>query len=722
MEKLSEPHTKDTGTSKTRTRRSFRNLFSRHRPGRDSTIESTHPGTQSDTNLLTQPDTHRLTDSIRLCSTCRNIDWKLALKGEPSSLVRKVLQIDLQKESDCALCDFILYSLGPYQRLSQHDLLAIQIEPTLTPLINATHSNVSVLGLLPKWDFGFRSMFEFRSDLIFEVSGETASSLKPIQPLVDLHDVRCWLELCIDGHVDCCGLSGIEAHGLQVIDCLSRRVVARPDDAAYATLSYVWGTRNQEQLDTPIARQTSHKRSTLLDLPQTIEDAIKVTLDVGYQYLWVDKYCMDPDNDTFHTQLRQMNLVYQNSVFTIIAAAGHDSLYGLPGISQPREGSPQTRVGEITLSSVPISIVKDLENESWNSRGWTYQEGLLSTRRLIFTNRQVYFECQGCYFFEGILITPTTSSRPVRPTQGGFSGTMRRRYLGVDEMASNSYKLGVFPVNRIGMFGNEIWHRIEEYSDRSLTYDSDILNAMLGLFELFDQLFNVQHFWGIPYPSRDPSAPKSPWRLRKVTFLKQLDWNHRWLPSTRREEFPSWSWTGWHGSVLSWRDAHNLIPITGEWSAEPYYSICNVEFSLLLEKTDGTLIHWDSCEPCDSHITKDEPQASSFDHTEFTRFLHLKVFVSKILPSLKLDHARRGHSSGIIEPESIEGDDVDIDIILDRGECSPSDHQLYALHMPFKTSWMLVIQNFGDHWERVGIVREQRGDTLQRTLMYIRLG
>jgi hypothetical protein len=147
-----------------------------------------------------------------------------------------------------------------------------------------------------------------------------------------------------------------------------------------------------------------------------------------------------------------------------------------------------------------------------------------------------------------------------------------------------------------------------------------------------------------------------------------------------------------------------------------------MEFALLLEKTDGTLIHWDSCEPYDSNVTKNEPQVSSFDHTELTRFLHLKVFVSKILPSSKLDHARRGHSSGIIEPESMEGDDVNIDIILDRGECSPSDHQLYALHMPFKTSWMLVIQNFGDHWERVGIVREQRGDTLQRTLMYIRLG
>jgi hypothetical protein len=714
MEKHLQSQTKMVDKSKARTHRTFRKFFSRHRPKHDAAVQHT----SLDANPLTNP--------TRLCSTCMNIDWNVTLRGEKPSLVRKVLEVDLLNQADCIVCEFLTYSLGPHQRLARHDLLAIQIDPTLTSLLNITATNLSVLGLVPKWDFGFCSMFEFQSDLIFEVSVETASSLKPIQPLIDLDDVRQWLELCLDGHADCCGPSGVEACGLWVIDCLSRRVIARPDDAAYATLSYVWGPRNHEKVDTPIARSIYPEQSSLLDLPQTVEDAISVTLDMGYQYLWVDKYCMDPDDDTFHTQLRQMNLVYQNSVFTIIAAAGNDSLYGLPGVSHAREGSPQITVEGVTISTVPISIVKDLESKVWNTRGWTYQEGLLSTRRLIFTSTQVYFECQGYYFFEGILVTPTCSSRHYMSTQGGFSGTINRRILGMTER--ESYKLGVFPENRIEKFGDEIWHRIEEYTTRSLTFDSDILNAMLGLFELFDQLFQVQHLWGIPYPSQDTASPyrKSPMRLRKVTFLNQLNWDNGQTLSARREAFPSWSWTGWHGRVYSshFTNYYNISPSSRQWSEESYYWTDNPEFSLQLEKIDGTLIHWDFCEPCDSNVITDEPQASPSNHKELTRFLHLRVFVSKILQSSQTPHWP-GHSNGILESDSIDEDDVDISINLNHPDFSPAHHQLYALHMPFKTSWLLVIRQLGDHWERVGIVRGRmryRGDTLKRTLMHIRLG
>jgi hypothetical protein len=31
---------------------------------------------------------------------------------------------------------------------------------------------------------------------------------------------------------------------------------------------------------------------------------------------------------------------------------------------------------------------------SWFERGWTYQEGVLSRRRLMFTENQVCFQCE----------------------------------------------------------------------------------------------------------------------------------------------------------------------------------------------------------------------------------------------------------------------------------------------------------------------------------------
>ena len=40
--------------------------------------------------------------------------------------------------------------------------------------------------MLPEWDSGLLSMFSLQSDLIFEVSDETAKTITPILPLVNL--------------------------------------------------------------------------------------------------------------------------------------------------------------------------------------------------------------------------------------------------------------------------------------------------------------------------------------------------------------------------------------------------------------------------------------------------------------------------------------------------------------------------------------------------------
>jgi hypothetical protein len=37
----------------------------------------------------------------------------------------------------------------------------------------------------------------------------------------------------------------------------------------------------------------------------------------------------------------------------------------------------------------------DIKDSIWNSRGWTFQEALLSQRCLVFCANQVYFTCNG---------------------------------------------------------------------------------------------------------------------------------------------------------------------------------------------------------------------------------------------------------------------------------------------------------------------------------------
>jgi NADH:ubiquinone oxidoreductase subunit 4 (subunit M) len=68
-------------------------------------------------------------------------------------------------------------------------------------------------------------------------------------------------------------------------------------------------------------------------LPNTIKDAIAVTQQLGFRYLWIDRYCIDQQNQTHAMQqIEQMGSIYKYSEITIIAACGIDPSYGLPGI------------------------------------------------------------------------------------------------------------------------------------------------------------------------------------------------------------------------------------------------------------------------------------------------------------------------------------------------------------------------------------------------------
>lgn len=70
-------------------------------------------------------------------------------------------------------------------------------------------------------------------------------------------------------------------------------------------------------------------------LTRTIEDAFQVTKELGYQYLWVDRYCIT-QHDSVHksSQVRQMDVIYSQAALTLVAAAGHNPHYGLSGVDE----------------------------------------------------------------------------------------------------------------------------------------------------------------------------------------------------------------------------------------------------------------------------------------------------------------------------------------------------------------------------------------------------
>ena len=68
-----------------------------------------------------------------------------------------------------------------------------------------------------------------------------------------------------------------------------------------------------------------------------------------------------------------MGDIYAQSALTIIAVAGENPDYGLPGVSStPRETYPGVRLGILGLVLLPIPIHLEVSKSIWSSRGWTY--------------------------------------------------------------------------------------------------------------------------------------------------------------------------------------------------------------------------------------------------------------------------------------------------------------------------------------------------------------
>jgi hypothetical protein len=206
----------------------------------------------------------------------------------------------------------------------------------------------------------------------------------PMQETIQYERLTAFLSNCIDDHALCRQTDYVESSpAVRVIDCKLRKLIS-PGTEPYLTLSYVWGPETPEGSCTD---KSSY-------FPATIEDAMSVTVALGYKNLWVDRFCIDQKNNAeVLQQISVMDAIYQRSSLTIIAACGHDAEYGLPGVGKrKRMKCFESRSQRHCIREV-VNGRRLISSSRWNERGWTYQEGLFAQRQLVFTDYGVYFEC-----------------------------------------------------------------------------------------------------------------------------------------------------------------------------------------------------------------------------------------------------------------------------------------------------------------------------------------
>ncbi|PMD14921.1 hypothetical protein NA56DRAFT_531496, partial [Hyaloscypha hepaticicola] len=130
--------------------------------------------------------------------------------------------------------------------------------------------------------------------------------------------------------------------------------------------------------------------------PQTIFDSIEVVKQLGIKHLWVDSICIDQSvHGEKMAQIQIMDKIYECAFATIIAMSGSNANCGLPGLGGPGKRTQQiyAEFGENLVVEELPRLDEIVDQSPWASRAWTYQEGLLSRRRIFFTEHQLYFVC-----------------------------------------------------------------------------------------------------------------------------------------------------------------------------------------------------------------------------------------------------------------------------------------------------------------------------------------
>lgn len=163
----------------------------------------------------------------------------------------------------------------------------------------------------------------------------------------------------------------------------------------------------------------------------------------------------------------------------------------------------------------------------WNERGWTFQERLLSRRSLVFTDEQVYWECQVASYLED-----SNREFPSLPViyRHCLDDDFPRQPLNADT----------------GDFERLYRILVEKYSSRSFTEEQDYFHGFIGVTNQFTNIYNESFVWYLPV-TYFSSALSWPCENDLHSEVRRRTGSHLFRHGNgmiREHRLPSWSWVG----------------------------------------------------------------------------------------------------------------------------------------------------------------------------------
>lgn len=294
-------------------------------------------------------------------------------------------------------------------------------------------------------------------------------------------------------------------------------------DRRYACLSHRWESSGHIIRTT---RETFAKHRDGISFPTlspTYQDAVHVLRRLGIRYLWIDSLCIIQDDDAdWQEESKTMATVYGKALLTL---ARHCDKFG-----SMRETGNRRHIVSGPSISPPVYVRKvfghinqQINHFSLLSRGWVFQERLLSPRIVHISNDEIFWECMETYNCQCGLASLRNQSQPSPKIS-------HARALGLIDRTGTPNKAALLRRWRL---------IVQDYSGLDLTIAADRLPAIRGCAEQIRAKLDDSYYFGL---WKSGSAFDLAWKVshlenRKISRYPELFY------------LPTWSWAAVHGSV-----------------------------------------------------------------------------------------------------------------------------------------------------------------------------
>lgn len=219
------------------------------------------------------------------------------------------------------------------------------------------------------------------------------------------------LEECKNSHVSCkktaqalvpkrlIRLTNKGSRGIEV-----KLIESKDQKVAYAALSHCWGTHQTciTTKETLADRKADIPWSTI---PKTFKDVMILALNLGIRHIWIDSLCIiQDDEEDWEIESSLMAEVYRDAVLTIAATSSAGDEEGCCLKSQRVPDLEVTLPDDIGAHRIAVrkphkhwdtqTAKKMVKHFPLLTRGWAFQERLLSPRVLHLCESELVWECR----------------------------------------------------------------------------------------------------------------------------------------------------------------------------------------------------------------------------------------------------------------------------------------------------------------------------------------